>query len=228
MTRLKLAVWDMDGTIVDSRKVIQGAMVSAFEALDLVPPTYDETRQIVGLGLAQACAILAPDDLPADRLADLVEAYRQAFVANRVDPDFREPLYEGAMETLEALANDNWLIAMATGKSHRGIRSIFEMHPLEPYFDTIWCADDGPGKPDPFMVDQSMGALGASPADTVMIGDAVFDMQMARSAKVLPLGVDWGFGTANELTGAGAARVHSDFSDLLADLKAFAMERDLT
>jgi phosphoglycolate phosphatase len=171
---LKLAIWDMDGTIVDSREVISTSMVRAFEAVGLIPPTYDETRQIVGLALEEACRRLAPERTSEETLTHLVEAYRQAFIARRTEEDFREPLYDGAVETLERLANDNWLIAMATGKSRRGIDAIFSMHPLAQYFDTIHCADDGPGKPHPAMCLEAMKKMGAEPHESLMIGDAVF------------------------------------------------------
>ena len=219
---LKLAIWDMDGTIVDSRDVIQTAMVRAFKAEGLPPPAYDDTRKIVGLGLRESCQILAPDDLSPERVDTLVEAYRNAFVARRTDPDFKEPLYDGALETLQMLRDDNWLIAMATGKSHRGIRAIFDMHPLESYFDTIWCADDGPGKPHPFMVEQSMNALGAEAHQTLMIGDAIHDINMGNAAGVRTLGVTWGFGAAHELEAVGAHEIHHSYKTLQESLLRFA------
>ena len=219
MTTLKLAIWDMDGTIVDSREVIQTAMCRAFGICGLPEPQYEDTRKIVGLGLDEACRTLAPtyEDLPR-----LVEAYRQAFVARRSEKDFREPLYDGAVESLERLANDNWLIAMATGKSHRGIRAIFEMHPLEQYFDTIWCADDGPGKPHPFMVEQCMDALGCEPHQSLIIGDAIHDIAMGRNAGIHTMGVSWGFGRADELEAAGAHEIHHDFASLNDGLAEFS------
>ncbi|MEM7663146.1 MAG: HAD-IA family hydrolase [Pseudomonadota bacterium] len=219
---LKLAIWDMDGTIVDSREVIQTAMSRAFEAMDLPAPEYDATRKIVGLGLDEACLRLAPNDFDKTLLPDLVEAYRQAFIARRTDPDFKEPLYSGALKTLEQLRQDNWLIAMATGKSHRGIRAIFDMHPLEQYFDTIWCADDGPGKPHPFMVEEAMKAVGAETHQTLMIGDAIFDIQMGNAAGVETHGVSWGFGTADELRAVDADFVHHDFTSLSDALSRFS------
>ncbi|MEM7492090.1 MAG: HAD-IA family hydrolase [Pseudomonadota bacterium] len=218
---LKLAIFDMDGTLVDSREVIQTAMATAFERCGLVPPDYNATRQIVGLGLSEACRRLAPDyhDLPR-----LVSEYKSAFVARRSDPDFKEPLYDGAVETLERLANDNWLIAMATGKSHAGIKAVFSMHPLGQYFDTVWCADDGPGKPHPFMCLEAMNAVGADAGQSLIIGDAVFDMQMGRAAGIQSLGVSWGFGEAHELDAAGAHEVHDDFASLNTSLDLFATE----
>lgn len=216
---LKLAIWDMDGTIVDSRDVIQTAMERTFETLGLEPPTYDETRKTIGLGLHEACSILAPDYHDIETLA---ATYKQAFVARRSDPDFKEPLYEGAIETLNRLSNEGWLIAMATGKSHAGIRAIFEMHPLEGFFDTIWCADDGPGKPHPFMCDEAMKAVGAEPHQSLIIGDAIHDMAMGLNAGIHTLGVSWGFGTADELQAVGAHEVHHDYATLNASLDAFA------
>ena len=221
---LKLAIWDMDGTIVDSRDVIQTAMTRAFETQGLTPPPYDATRQIVGLGLRESCQILAPDDLAPERVDTLVEAYRNAFMARRTDPDFKEPLYEGALETLQMLRDDDWLIAMATGKSHRGIRAIFDMHPLEPFFDTIWCADDGPGKPHPFMVEQSMNALGAEAHQSLMIGDAIHDINMGNAGGVRTLGVTWGFGAAHELEAVGADEIHHSYKTLQESLARFAKD----
>ena len=221
-TDLRLAIWDMDGTIVDSRDVIQRAMVRAFEAAGLTPPDYEDTRRIVGLGLYEACQILAPPDISAERLDRLVDAYRGAFRVLRTEPGFHEPLYDGAIETLEALREDGWLIAMATGKSRAGIRSLFDTHTLEHFFDTIWCADDGPGKPHPFMVEQAMGALGAGPGASLMIGDAIHDIAMGRNAGVRTYGVSWGFGAAEELEEAGADEVHHDFATLRASLMGFA------
>ena len=216
---LKLAIWDMDGTIVDSREVIQTAMERTFESLGLPPPAYNDTRKTIGLGLQEACQILAPKGVDIPTLA---ETYKQAFVERRSEPDFKEPLYEGAVETLQRLSDDGWLIAMATGKSHRGIRAIFDMHPLEPFFDTIWCADDGPGKAHPFMCEQAMAALGAEPHQSLIIGDAVHDIRMGLNAGIHTLGVSWGFGETQELEAVGAHEVHHDYASLNASLNAFA------
>ncbi|MCI4644912.1 MAG: HAD-IA family hydrolase [Hyphomonadaceae bacterium] len=219
---LKLAIWDMDGTIVDSREVISTAMARAFEAVGLIPPSYDETRQIVGLGLEEACRRLAPERTSEETLAHLVEAYKEAFVLRRTEPDFKEPLYDGALETLERLANDNWLIAMATGKSRRGIDAVFAMHPLAQFFDTIHCADDGPGKPHPAMCLEAMKKMGAAPDESLMIGDAIFDIQMGRAAGVHTIGVSWGFGQRHELEASGAHELVDTYTELDLALDRFA------
>lgn len=221
MMTLKLAIWDMDGTIVDSRDVISAAMDEAFGAAGFAPPGYARTRQTVGLGLEEACRRLAPADIAPGDLSRIVAAYREAFIAQRARPDFVEPLYAGARETLHRLAEENWLIAMATGKSRRGVEALFEMHPLRDYFDTIHCADDGPGKPHPFMVEAALRALGAEAEDALIIGDAVHDIAMGLSAGVHTIGVSWGFGEAHELEAAGAHEVHHDYPALNGALDAF-------
>ncbi|MCA8902889.1 MAG: HAD-IA family hydrolase [Hyphomonas sp.] len=218
---LKLAIWDMDGTIVDSRDVIQRAMTRAFEQVGLTPPQYDDTRKIVGLGLFEACEILAPPDISTERLTGLVDSYKNAFRVLRTEPDFHEPLYDGAMDALTELRDAGWLIGMATGKSRYGVRSVLDAHGLDHFFDTIWCADDGPGKPHPFMVEQAMGAMGVEAPQAVMIGDAIHDIAMGRAAGVRTLGVSWGFGAAHELEQAGADEIHHDFGTLRASLFAF-------
>lgn len=219
---LRLVVWDIDGTIVDSRDVIQGAMARAFAGLGLSPPEYNRTRTIVGLSLEEACRQLAPVDFPETDLPKLVEAYKNAFVFSREQPGFEEPLYDGAVALLETLANQNCLMAVATGKSRKGIDAVFGSHGLHRYFDTIWCADDGPGKPHPFMVQEAMKAMGAAEHETVMVGDAIHDIHMGRSAGVVTHGVSWGFGETAELNGAGAHFVHHTMDELASALTEFA------
>ena len=219
---LRLVVWDLDGTLIDSRNVIQDAMTRAFTEMGLTPPEYDRTRQIVGLGLEDGCRLLAPEGYPDHDVMRLAEAYKNAFVFNRSQPDFHEPLYEGGVELVEALADQNCLLAVATGKSRRGVDVVFERHGLGKYFDTIWCADDGPGKPHPFMVLEAMNAVGAEPDQTVMVGDAIHDIHMGRSAGVVTHGVTWGFGHHPELEAAGAHHLHTTMEELSGALTEFA------
>ena len=220
MTELRLAIWDVDGTLVDSRESIHNVMVEAFRQSGLTPPEYDATRRIVGLSLHEACGQLAPG-ASEDDIERLVTDYRNTWVRARARPDFSQPLYDGALETLESLRDEGWLIAMATGKTRRGIQSLFELHKLEHFFDTIWCADDGPGKPHPHMVEQAMGALGVEPEASLMIGDAIHDIAMGRAAGVRTLGVSWGFGAAHELEEAGAHEGHHAFDNLRSSVLNF-------
>lgn len=222
MPALKLAIWDIDGTIVDSRVVIQQAMERAFKRAGLGEIAYERTRTIVGLELTEAVTRLAPADYPAERMPQLAEFYKQAFVQMRGEPGFSEPLYEGARETLERLRDGGWLLGVATGKPRRGLDAVFEHHGLHRYFDTFQTVDHGPGKPHPRMVLDAISETGTEATHAVMIGDTGFDMTMGRNAGVHTLGVSWGFHTADEITEGGAHEVHHDFETLGRALDAFA------
>ena len=197
------------------------AWIKPLSALILLRRDTIIRETIVGLDLFEAIAALAPQGTEDQLIRDICAAYKEAFVAYRSQPGFSEQLYEGALAAVEQLANKNWLLGISTGKSRRGLESIFETHALKPYFDTIWCADDGPGKPHPFMCLEAMGALGAEPHQTLMVGDAVHDMRMAKAAGISALGVSWGFGETGELKAAGADQVFDSFAELNAALESF-------
>jgi phosphoglycolate phosphatase len=217
---VRLAVFDLDGTLVDSRRSIEAAMRTAFETLGLPGPSYEQTRQIVGLSLEPAIARLAPE-LPTELYPALAEAYRQAFIANRT-AGLREPLYDGARVLVMGLKDTGWLLGIATGKSRRGVELFLERHAFADVFDAAFCADDGPGKPDPHMLRLTMQAVDRSADRTIMIGDTSFDMAMARAAGVAAQGVTWGFHTRAEIEAGGAHRIAEDFAQLAHALDDFA------
>ncbi len=214
----KLIIFDCDGTLVDSQHVITEAMNRAFAAHDLAPLPREMVRRVVGLSLVQAVAMLLPETDEATHVK-VAEDYKNAFQQLRQDPDLHEPLFPGADETLRSLAQDGHLIGMATGKSRRGVNSVVELHGWHGMFDTIQTADDGPGKPHPHMVEQAIAETGATIADTIMIGDTTFDMEMARSAGVAAIGVNWGYHAPEELIDSGAKIVVKDFAQLSNALK---------
>jgi len=214
MTSLKLAVWDMDGTLIDSRRSIAHALAAAFEGEGLPAPSHDQSRRVVGLSLDEALRRLAPPEFTRERAAALSRRYKAAFAAHRASPDFDEPMFEGALATLTRLKRDGWLLAVATGKSRRGVRAAFDAHSLDGLFDAVACADDGPGKPHPFMTREAMAAVGATPGRTVVIGDSEHDIGMALAAGARAVGVSWGFGAREELAGAGAHVICDSFAEL--------------
>jgi phosphoglycolate phosphatase len=218
----KLAIFDIDGTLVNSRESLQAAADEAFTFLGLPPPPYEELRKIVGLSLREGLAQLAPQ-LKEDQIQALFDHYRRSFKDLHKDPDFIEPLYDGAAALLDRLKREGWLIAMATGKSRGGVETIIAMHGWADLFDTTHCADDGPGKPHPAMVQAALEVMGASPAQAVMIGDTAHDVLMARAAGVRALGVTWGFHTRSEIEESGADEVLDTFSELDDALTRFAV-----
>jgi len=215
-----LAVFDIDGTLVDSRASIHLAATEAARDLGLPEPDYDRVRKIVGLSLEHALAMLEPDLGPAD-LARFIAGFRASF-ARMHEEGRREPLYPGAMETLRRLHRDGWRLALATGQNRRGVARNLAREGWADIFISSPCAEDGPGKPDPAMLLAAMDACDAEPSRTVMIGDTAHDVTMAINAGVLPLGVSWGFHTIEEQRAAGARHVAESFSELSVVLDGFA------
>lgn len=216
-----LAVFDVDGTLVDSRASIFQAATEASTALGLPTPEYDRVRRIVGLSLPVALRQLEPDldDRDLDRF---VEAFKAVFLRMNTDPDFHEPLYPGAMDHLRRLKRDGWRLALATGQSRRGVARNLAREGWADLFLSSHCAEDGPGKPDPAMLIAAMRACDARPSTTVMIGDTAHDHAMAKNAGVPAYGVGWGFHTAEEQMAAGALLVAETFPQLDAALDRFA------
>ena len=215
----RLAVFDCDGTLVDSQANICRAMEATFIAHRLDPPDRAAIRGIVGLSLAPAIARLLPE-ADADLHHAMAEEYKRAFHAMRasaaLDP---EPLYDGILETLDALDAAGWLLGVATGKSDRGLRLILEHHGIYDRFVTLQTADRHPSKPHPAMLELAIAEAGATPGTTAMIGDTSYDMAMARAAGARAVGVLWGYHTSAELLGAGAQVIADHASQLPAHLE---------
>jgi phosphoglycolate phosphatase len=216
---LKLIMFDLDGTLVDSQGGIVAAMTEAFRGAGLVDPDPSDVRRVVGLSLTTAIGVLMPE-AEAATVAEVVERYRDAFLSLRSRPDFHEPLFPGVRAALESLDHPEVLLGIATGKHRRGLLNSLERHDLAERFVTLKTADDGPSKPHPEILKNAMAEFGVEPRDTVMVGDTIFDVQMARNARAHALGVSWGYHEAAELTAAGAARVIDSFDELVPALAA--------
>jgi len=217
---LKLVIFDCDGTLVDSQHMICAAMRQAYEANNLSVPAREHLLAIVGLSLPDAFRRLAATAGAADHPVDaLVTCYKDAFAALRSSIDHVEPLYPGARETLDALAaRPNTLLGIATGKSQRGVRAVLGRHSLAERFVTIQTSDDAPSKPHPGMVLAAMRETGAAAEDTVVVGDTVFDLEMARAAGARAIGVAWGYHPPSALIDAGADAIIEKFAELLPTL----------
>lgn len=205
---LRLAVFDCDGTLVDSQHSIVACMAAAFAGAGLAAPTADAVRRIVGLPLHVGVARLQPLLAEAECLR-VAELYKQAFLDLRSAAPMEEPLFPGVVELLDALEAEGVLLGVATGKGQRGLKITLDQHGLLGRFVTLQTADDAPGKPHPAMLHQAMAATGADPAATAMIGDTTYDILMARSAGTAAIGVAWGYHPVEELHAAGAHAVVS-------------------
>jgi phosphoglycolate phosphatase len=203
---LKLALFDCDGTLVDSQYAIVAAMNTAFIALGLPVPDPAAVRRVVGLPLVRAVAMLLPGN-PERLHAAVADKYRLAFADARNRGVNEEPLFPGMRQALEALEEAGLLLGVATGKSRRGLVATLDSHGLLDRFCTLQTSDTGPGKPHPDMVFRALAETGVEASDTVVIGDTSFDMLMAGSARTGAVGVAWGYHEVAELTEAGAQRI---------------------
>ncbi|MDK3018700.1 HAD-IA family hydrolase [Pseudodonghicola flavimaris] len=216
---LRLAIFDVDGTLVDSQAAIVAAMEGAFGGAGLPVPSRAAILSIVGLSLDHAMLRLVPEAEATTR-AGLVDGYKATYHANRLAQGAaHSPLFPGAREMLEALnAQPDTLLAVATGKSRRGLDALIEAHGLEQLFISRQVADDHPSKPHPSMIEAALADAGVGPAEAVMIGDTTYDMDMARAAGVPGLGVGWGYHPVEALAPT-ARRVIAGMDDLVPALE---------
>ena len=210
---VKLAVFDCDGTLVDGQAAVCDSMEAAFAQGGLPAPDRNAVRRIVGLSLPQAVMKLAPD-ATRDQSVAVVDAYKAHFRATRESGALREPLYPDIREMLLALRDAGLALAVATGKSDRGLHATIATHGLEGVFDSLQAADRHPSKPHPAMLEAALDECLGTPVDAVMIGDTSFDIEMAKAAGVKAIGVAWGYHEPAELLRAGAAAVAEKPADL--------------
>jgi phosphoglycolate phosphatase len=201
---LRLVVFDVDGTLVDSQGHILAAMEAAFAGCGRPMPPRDEALSVVGLSLPVALGRLFPDAGEAE-LGAMVEGYKSAFQRIRLSGSGASPLYPGTREMLAGLSGDpGTLLGLATGKSRRGLEHLLGLHGLDPFFATRQVADDHPSKPHPAMLEAALAETGAEAAASVMVGDTVFDVEMGRAAGLRTVAVTWGYHRKEMLDGADA------------------------
>ena len=191
---IRLALFDCDGTLIDSQHAIVSAMTEAWRREGLVEPEPQRVRRVVGLSLVEAVARLLPEGDPALHQV-LAEHYKDAFLLERRGGLHAEPMFPG-------------------------VRAVLERHELGRFFVTLQTADFGPGKPDPDMIFRALDEAGGEPATTVMIGDTVYDIEMAVRAGAKPIGVSWGYHEPDELLAAGAGIVVDTAEALLPAIMA--------
>ncbi len=210
----RLALFDCDGTLVDSGASIHRALADSFGRNGHDVPAPADAQRVIGLSLTEAMAALLPDHAPDDHQG-MAEEYKKSFIAMRAAGEVEEPLYDGILELLDALEADGWLLGVATGKSDRGLRHCLEAHGLADRFVSLQTADRHPSKPDPAMALQAIAEAGAAPATTFVIGDTSYDMMMAANAGAKAIGVAWGYHDDAELLAAGALGVAEHPRDIM-------------
>jgi len=214
-TPLRLAVFDCDGTLVDSQHIIIEAMGQALDSCRLPAASDDSIKRVVGLSLEEAVAQILPlEQREPETVLAVCDAYKAAFQILRKDPLQTEPLFAGCREVIETLSAQGFLLAVATGKSQKGLLNTLQRHGLQDAFMSLQTADLCMGKPHPEMLQKAMADCGVLEAHCVMIGDTSYDIHMAQNAHVASIGVSWGYHPAEELEAAGANVIAEDYHDI--------------
>lgn len=214
MSDLRLVIFDVDGTLVDSQGLIYQSFVMAYEGQGLTPPARATALRYVGITLDAIFPMLSPE-LDADVHATLAARYRDAYheIRSAQGSAATSPFFAGMRDVLDTLRAQDWtLLAVATGKSQRGLDAMIADHGLGSYFQSAQAADLHPSKPHPSMVMTCLAETGVDAGAAVMIGDTTYDMDMGRAAGVKTIGVSWGHHPVDELD---ADRIVHDVTALI-------------
>ncbi|MET0310889.1 MAG: HAD-IIIA family hydrolase [Burkholderiaceae bacterium] len=185
--RFDLIAFDWDGTLYDSTKIIVRCIQSAVRDVGGRVPDDKAAAYVIGMGLMEALAHAAPD-VPKEKYPELGARYRHYYMAHHDDL----VLFDGVLPMLAELKARHHLLAVATGKSRRGLDEVLRTVQLQGLFDGSRTADETAGKPHPMMLEQLMREFGTEPGRTLMIGDTTHDLQMAVNAGCHGLGVSYG------------------------------------
>jgi phosphoglycolate phosphatase len=208
--RFDLLVFDWDGTLIDSAAHIAAALQAAFRDLALPVPSTDAARHVIGLGLEDAMLHLDPG-LDRRRYAEVADRYRLHFLAG--DKDIG--LFPAVADGIPALNQQGYLMAVATGKSRRGLDRSLLATGLVPYFHASRCADEGFPKPHPEMLHVIMEMLGIMADRTLMIGDTTHDLQMAQNAGVAAVALTHGAHRTGDLENMNPLGCVASFEQLM-------------
>lgn len=191
----RLLVFDWDGTLMDSIGPIVACTQATVGELELGELSEEKIRGTIGLGLRETIDILSPGS-DEEQLARILECYRKHWFSTFRDMPL---LFTGVEEMLRDLADQGYLLAVATGKSRRGLDYVLEQTGLGDLFHTTRTADETFSKPHPQMLLDILDELGVPPRQAVMVGDTTYDLEMARSARTASVGVCTGSHCREEL-----------------------------
>lgn len=206
-----LLIFDWDGTLIDSTAKIVRCMQQAAEQVGVAILDSAAICQIIGLGLPEAIATLYPQ-ANAQQLEKVREQYVHFFITVDQTPS---PFFPSVEETLTILRDDGYQLAVATGKSRRGLDRVLEQHNMQHFFHATRCADETQSKPHPQMLHELLDHFARKPAEALMVGDTHFDMAMAQQAGMARVAVSYGAHHRSQLIPYEPLACLDHFSELL-------------
>ncbi|MDA1326614.1 MAG: HAD-IA family hydrolase [Proteobacteria bacterium] len=213
-TRLRLAAFDLDGTLLDSADSIVTDVMACWEACGFPLPEPDDVRRIIGLPWEESVQMLLPRAGEAEFAK--IRAYHESMArGERPKPRREETLFPGVLPMLNAVEEAGYLLAIITSRSGHRLSELLEAQNIVNRFISLKTTDNGPGKPNPYLMLQTLSETGVDKRDAVMIGDTTFDILMACNAGTASIGVSWGVHEPDELRDAGAHHVAETMDELL-------------
>ena len=204
-----LVVFDWDGTLFDSTALIARCIQAACADLGVPVPSERQASYVIGMGLIEALQHAAPD-LPRERYRELGERYRHHYFARQHEIVF----FDGTLAMLQDLKARGQRLAVATGKSRRGLDDALNTSALRGLFDATRTADETASKPDPRMLIELMDEFQISPGRSVMVGDTTHDLQLAANARTASVAVSYGAHDHESFAGFGARHVAHSTAEL--------------
>ncbi len=214
--KTKLLVFDWDGTLIDSVERIVYCIKQTIDTLKLQQLDEQSIRSVIGLGLEEAITTLFPQAKDKAELVNkVITVYRQFFFSDQVP---QAHLFPQVRETLEWLKEKQYPMAIATGKSYQGLMHELQQHDLLDFFTWVKTADKTKSKPDPLMLQHIMQESGFSAENMLMIGDTIFDLEMAYKIKMPSIGVSYGVHSKEQLLKWQPLHIIDQFSQLTSIL----------
>lgn len=206
-----ILVFDWDGTLVDSERHIVSCIAESAKVCDLPELSYDRMKSIIGLGMKEALHDLYPE-ITSAQIDLLRQHYSKRFHQNE---GAELSLFPGVLDALESLRGAGYRLAVATGKSRRGLDMAKEQSGLGEYFEVERCADETQSKPHPQMLHELAEHFGVCESSMLMVGDTSFDLEMAARAGSASVGVSYGVHQVEELLKHNPKRIVDDIQELI-------------
>ena len=206
---LRLVAFDLDGTLIDSADSIVNGVLACWAACGFPAPEKENIRRIIGLPWEESICELLPGAGKTE-FAQIKAYHAEVASGKRPRPSRKENLFPGINDVLKQVEDAGYLLSIITSRSSGRLQELLEANGIGRRFVTLKTTDNGPGKPNPFLMNQTLLELGVDKENAVMIGDTTFDMIMARSAGTAAIGVSWGVHETDELIEAGADHVVND------------------